>query len=418
MFKEAFHITRLYLRTTYDSRSVLIFQLLLPLIFTFLIGQATVSFGGDGRSSTTISWSLPVINEDAGSLGADLVARLDAEPVLDVVEALGVETPALSAAEVAVSTIESGDNLAVLVIPADFSATLLAGGGMALDFYADPANIQTVQPMQQAILGAAGQLSGSLSAAIAATHVADEMGVFDQGVDRAAYLASSMARADAAWANPPVVVQVNEDEIVLNTTAVTPSGNNQSSPGMMAMFVTFSMVGGALALIEERQNGTLRRLMVMPIHKGSILLGKLIGILLAGVVQMIILIVAGALFFGVAWGNAPLALALVVFAFALAITSMGIMMAAFVRTSAQANAMGTVLVMSISALGGAWWPIDIVPNWMQTIGQFSPIAWAMSGFQDIITRGWGITAVLPEVGVLLLFTAVFLAIGVTGFRYE
>ncbi|MCA9930762.1 MAG: ABC transporter permease, partial [Anaerolineales bacterium] len=62
--------------------------------------------------------------------------------------------------------------------------------------------------------------------------------------------------------------------------------------------------------------------------------------------------------------------------------------------------------------------LEIVPDWMQIVGKLSPITWAMTGFQDIITRGWGITAVLPEVGVLLGFTAVFLAIGVYRFRYE
>ena len=366
MFKEALHITRLYLRTTYSSRTVLIFQLLLPLIFTFLIGQATGGFGGDGSSSTTVSWTLPVVNEDMGSLGADLVARLYADPVLNVVEVVGVEKPALSAVEVAVSTIETGDNMAALVIPANFSATLLSGEGIPLDFYTDPANTRTAQPIEQAILGAASQLTGSLSAATVAANVADEMGVFEQGVDRTAYLESSIVLADAAWADPPVVLQVNQDEIVLNTTTVIPSGINQSSPGMMAMFATFGMMGGAIALMQERQNGTLRRLIVMPIYKGSILMGKLIGILLTGLAQMAVLIVAGALFFDVTWGNAPLALALVVLAFALAITSMGIMMAALVRTP----------------------------------------------------RGWGISAVLPEVGVLLLFTAVFLTIGITRFRYE
>ncbi len=410
MIKEALHITRLYLRMTYSSRTVLIFQLLLPLIFTFLIGQATAGFGGDDSSSTTVSWALPVVNEDAGSLGADLLARLDADPVLDVVNVDGVET--------AVSAVESGENLAALVIPANFSETLLAGEGVALDFYADPENTRVVQPIEQAVLGAASQLSGSLSAATVATNVADEMGVFAQNVDRGDYLTASIERADEAWVEPPVVVQVNEDEIIINTANVIPSGINQSSPGMMAMFATFGMIGGAVALLQERQDGTLRRLMVMPIHKSSILLGKLFGILLTGMVQMAVLIIAGGLFFGVSWGNAPLALAMVVFAFALAITSMGMMMAALVKTVAQANALSTVLVMSISALGGAWWPLDIVPNWMQTVGQLSPISWAMSGFHDIITRGWGVTAVIPEVSILLLFTAVFLGIGMARFRYE
>jgi len=76
------------------------------------------------------------------------------------------------------------------------------------------------------------------------------------------------------------------------------------------------------------------------------------------------------------------------------------------------------VVLSIAALGGAWWPLDIVPDWMQVVGRFSPISWAMDGFHDIITRGLGVTAVLPEAGVLLAFTAVFLAVGVWRFRYE
>jgi ABC-2 type transport system permease protein len=94
------------------------------------------------------------------------------------------------------------------------------------------------------------------------------------------------------------------------------------------------------------------------------------------------------------------------------------MMAALTKTSAQANALGTVIVLSISALGGAWWPLEIVPGWMQTVGRLSPMSWAMDGFQDIITRGQGMTAVLPEVGVLLAFAVVFLFIGIWRFRYE
>ncbi|MCA9931836.1 MAG: ABC-2 transporter permease [Anaerolineales bacterium] len=416
MIKEALHITRLYLKMTYGSRTVLIFQLLLPLIFTFLIGQATGGFGGDGSSSMTVTWPLPVINEDAGTLGAELVTRLDADPALTVV-AVNREV-GVSAAETAVSRIEKDEAAAFLVIPANFSEKLLAGEGIALDFYTDPAGIQTVQPIEQVVLGAAGRLSGAVDVAAVATNVAAELGVFAGDDTRTAYFAAGLARAEDSWIEPPVVVRVNEDEQIVDTTSVIPTGNNQSSPGMMAMFVTFSMVGGAVALIAERQNGTLRRLMVMPIHKASILLGKLFGILLEGIVQMGLLIAAGALFFGVAWGSSPGALALMVGAFALAITSMGMMIAALARTPAQANALSTVLVMSLSALGGAWWPLEIVPDWMQIVGKLSPITWAMTGFQDIITRGRGITAVLPEVGVLLGFTAVFLAIGVYRFRYE
>lgn len=187
---------------------------------------------------------------------------------------------------------------------------------------------------------------------------------------------------------------------------------------MMAMFATFGMIGGAAVIIQERQAGTLRRLLVMPIRQGSIILGKLLGILITGLVQMSILILFGALVFDVAWGNSLAALGVMVLAFALAITSLGMMFAALSRTLAQANALSTVIVLSISALGGAWWPLDIVPDWMQLIGRLSPISWAMTGFHDIITRSQGVIDVLPEAAVLLGFAGLFLTVGIWRFRFE
>jgi ABC-2 type transport system permease protein len=124
------------------------------------------------------------------------------------------------------------------------------------------------------------------------------------------------------------------------------------------------------------------------------------------------------LLFKVPWGQSPLALVLMILAFAFAITSLGMMMAALTRTLAQANSMNTVVVLVMASLGGAWWPIDIVPSWMQTLGHVFPTAWAMQGFHDIITRGFGVTAVLPEVAILLGYGILFLSIGTWRFRYE
>ena len=408
MFKNAVDITKLYLRTTYSSPAILIFQLLMPLLFTFMIGQATGGFSST-TSSTTVTWTLAVANEDEGDLGAALVENLAADPTLEIVVGTAVSLT---------TTIENEEAEAGLLIPANFSEALLAGEALSLDFYSDPGNVQQVQPVEQAVLAAAGKLTGSVAAATISRDVAAELGLFEQGVAETDYLATAVSTAQTRWANPPVAVQVNEDEIIVNSSTIIPEGINQSSPGMLAMFATFGMIGGAAVLIQERQAGTLRRLLVMPIAKGSILLGKLLGILLTGLLQMTILILVAALFFGVPWGNAPLALALLVFCFALAITSLGMMMAALTRTLAQANAMGTIIVLSLSALGGAWWPLDIVPDWMQLVGRLSPISWAMNGFHDIITRNLGVTAVLPEVAVLLGFTAVFLTIGIWRFQYE
>lgn len=405
MIQKSLQIAALYLKMTYSSRATLIFQLLMPLLFTFMVGQGTDNSAPD-TSSTTVMFELGVINEDDGALGEMLLELLAADPTLELVE---------QELETAVSQIEAEEQLAALHIPANFSDGLLSGSGVPLDFYARPDDVRVVQPIEQTILGASTQLEGFVSAAAISTTVADEIGVLS-AEERAAYAETAVSLAQDAWQTPPVLLQVNEDEIV--TTAVIPDGIQQSSPGMMAMFATFVTVGGAAVLVQERQAGTLRRLLVMPISKGTIVLGKMLGILVTGILQMVILIVAGNLLFGVSWGGAPVALGLVVVAFALAITSLGMMMAALVRTPAQINGISTLLVLSLAALGGAWWPLDIVPSWMQTVGRFSPISWAMDGFHDVITRGFGVTAVLPEVGVLLIFTLFFLFVGIGRFRYE
>jgi ABC-2 type transport system permease protein len=168
----------------------------------------------------------------------------------------------------------------------------------------------------------------------------------------------------------------------------------------------------------EREQGTLRRLLAMPFDRANILLGKMLGIYLAGLFQIVFLILAGIILFGVGWGQSPLALALMVLGFAFAVTGLSIAMAALARTPAQVNSLTTLVVLSISALGGAWWPLEVVPPILQTVAHFTPVAWAMDGFHDIVTRGLDVTAVLPEFGVLVGFGLVFILIGLLRFRYE
>jgi ABC-2 type transport system permease protein len=187
------------------------------------------------------------------------------------------------------------------------------------------------------------------------------------------------------------------------------------------MLVTFGLVfmlSGATILVAEREQGTLRRLLVLPLGKAGILAGKLSGIWAAGLAQAAVLITAGALAFHVNWGRSPAALALMVLAFGFSIASLGMLIAALSRTYAQANALVNILMYSIAALGGAWWPSEIMPAWMQGVAKAVPTYWAMQGFSNIITGGLGLQAVLPQAAALVVFGGLFLVVGVRRFRYE
>lgn len=219
---------------------------------------------------------------------------------------------------------------------------------------------------------------------------------------------------EATAAGPVVVVATTAGSAP--PQAAHPTGFSQSSPGMLVTFGLASITAGAITLLLERQSGTLRRLMTAPLSRPAVMGGKLGGVMTAGVLQATILIAAGALFFGVDWGQSPVALVVMVLAFAFAVSGLGMAIAGLSRTYAQANALSQILTYSTAALGGAWWPIDIVPVWMQRLAQITPAYWAMQGFQDIIVRGEGLPAILPSAAVLTVMGVIFLTTGLSRFR--
>ncbi|HEY52446.1 MAG TPA: ABC transporter permease [Caldilineae bacterium] len=406
MFYRIYHIAIEYLRTTYSSRMVLIFALAMPLVFTFVLGTVIGGYG-DGESTR---WPVAVVNEDAGELGDMLIARLDANPQLAL---------ARLDREAALAQVEQENVVSAIVIPADFSSTLTAGGNPTIALFPNAVDLRSAQAVEQSVCAATSAMSGVINAAETAVAVAQQFDLFADGaIDPAAYFADAVVRAQTLWSDSPPLVVHSQALTRLDNPDQLPGGFQQSSPGMLVTFALVFMLNGAIVLIIEREQGTLRRLLVMPMRKSAILTGKLLAVFVAGLAQAAVLILVGQFAFGVNWGQAPGALALLLLAFSFSLTSLGMLIAGIARTYAQANALANILMYSIAALGGAWWPIEITPAWMQRVAQFTPTYWAMQGFNDIVTRGLGVQAILPEAIMLLVFGVVYLSVGVWRFRYE
>ncbi|TAK12068.1 MAG: ABC transporter permease [Anaerolineae bacterium] len=407
MINRILEIARLYLAITYRSRAMFIFGLFLPVLFTWIIGSAIRQPEPDGSVPT---FHLLIVNEDAGTLGTELAAGLEADPLL---------TTAFVDRAAALSAVEAGEAAAGLFIPPDFSARVISGEPTDLEFAMNLSEPVEAQVVEQALRAALAGLESSVSIAASANQIADRLGLFSISTapSEQDYFDSAVTAARLVLEeNPPAVVSASA--AVRGADTDIPNGTNQTSPGMMVVFTMFSTLAGAATLLLEREQGTLRRLLVLPIGKPAIFSGKMLGIFLAGVIQIVILVLAGRFLFGVAWGRDPLALLVMIVAFAFCTTSLGLMMAALARTYEQLNALSTIIVLPLSGLGGAMWPIEIVPPFMQTLALFVPTGWAMRGFHDIVTRGLGVAAVLPEAGVLALFGMAFLAIGVWRFKFE
>jgi ABC-2 type transport system permease protein len=402
MLKQVFYITLNYLTTTFRSWSTLLFALLMPLVFTLVLGSVMSS----QAVASQPQWSLGVVDEDGVALSRGLVTKLAATPGLHV-ETLGRGA--------ALTQVRQGSLMAALVIPAGFSTAVSQGRPPALALTIDGSQVPTAQSVEMAVRAA---LSRLYAIARTAQIAVDATSAAGQPVG----YAQALAAAQVLWAGPrPVNVAVQAAAPIEAPAAALqsiPDGFDQSSPGMLVTFGLAFMLSGATVLVSEREEGTLRRLLVLPLRRAGILSGKLGGIWTAGLAQAALLIVAGALVFHVNWGQSPAALAVMVLAFGFSIAGLGMMIAALARTYAQANALTNILLYSVAAIGGAWWPIEVTPAWMQQVARALPSYWAMQGFQDIITRGRGLPAVMPNVLALVGFGIVFLTIGTWRFRFE
>jgi ABC-2 type transport system permease protein len=111
-------------------------------------------------------------------------------------------------------------------------------------------------------------------------------------------------------------------------------------------------------------------------------------------------------------------LALMLVTSALAAAALGTTLGTFVKTESQASGLSIMLGMVTALLGGCWYPLELFPRFVRTVVSILPTYWSMNGLLDLVQRGQGLTAILPEAAVLLGFAALFFTVGVTRFRYE
>ena len=185
-------------------------------------------------------------------------------------------------------------------------------------------------------------------------------------------------------------------------------------PGFSLTFAFVLASHLAVALVDERQTGTLRRLLATPASPGAILLGKLLPYFLLAIVQPVVLFSVGSALFGVEIGDAPLALGMVMICAAASVAGLGIMIAALARTKGQAYCASVMLIVAMAIVSGCIGPYITVPG----IKSATPHYWALLGFQNVMGGGMGFSGVLLPCGVLLAFALAFSLIGVRRFRFE
>ncbi len=424
---------------TFRDRSAVLMMLGLPFVLTLITAAAF----GDGNNVLS---DIPVLvlNRDRGNFGATVVQQLEAQSPLLAVEQVDDEATARA-------RVESGEIAALVIIPTDFSDRLFplaaqAKATLGLDLLtAPPETIESLSAQEQMTLGQLylqlqqsppppttvmiyGGTRWPVSVAVVEGVVRaalEQMQMTVQGIST--IIAETIQAQLAAGENPDTSALTSMEGIAPETMTlpigvktVVPEGRafnwmDYMASGMALFMLMFTVTEGGRALLEERERGTLPRLLVMPLTPAVILIGKMAGVALTGLLQMLIL--WGATRLLGAWWGPPSAVVVIITGLVLCATGLGAMIAAWARSARQAGAIGTAVALLAAAFSGNFLPRTNLPLWMQRLSLITPNAWGLELFSRL-QHGAQMIDLLPWLGGMMVITTGYYLFAFLGFRRQ
>jgi ABC-2 type transport system permease protein len=383
----------------FASSSELLFFIVLPVVFTFLLAGGTPSGDQDARIS------LLVVDEANTPVSQQIFAELEDSTAV---------RPEIYSREEAQSLFDERRAEVVLIIPAGMDIQALQEGSAAVELLQQPNNVNATVA-QRAVLTALRRVSSSVSAAQNAVRQRASVKPFASEEEEQAYFEASLETAQTIRREAPERVTVVEGSTA-DQVEYDPRAN--SSAGQLITWVFIPLFAISALFAYERRQGTLRRLLTTPASKATFLLGTIFGQVAMALVQMLLLVGFGILIMKLNWGREPLALFVILLASALAAGAFGTALGTFIKTESQASGLSIMFGMVFALMGGCWYPLELFPPAIQNIVKVLPTTWAMQGMLDLVLRGRGLPEVLPEAAILLGFAAAFFGVGVWRFKYE
>ena len=216
-------------------------------------------------------------------------------------------------------------------------------------------------------------------------------------------------------------VMAAPDPVSLNATFAgrkpVPSGFSFSLPGILVMYLMMNLlIFGGATVSADRRNGVIRRLMVLPVTHFEIVTGKIYGLMLLGLMQIVFFLAVGKFLFHVNLGANLPAVMLTLILFAWVAGSLGVLVGSLIAAPDRVNGLCVLVSLLLAALGGCWWPLEIGPPVLKTIALCTPTGWALEALHQLISFGSGFEAVLVPLAVLVAFGTVANVLAARFFR--
>lgn len=395
-------IARRDLQIMLQQRETLLWTFAMPILFFYFIGTVTGGMGSPTGSEDRPDALALRAPEDAGFLLDELVGRLEEQR-------FRVDRP-----ETEEDWTGYARRLTVTRLPAEDTVGTLGTG------VEDASLTDWVLSGEQVSLRFENSLEGPNAAfdqiriARAVYTVLADLVVTSQASD-ASVTPSAGSFADLAAMPRSLTLNVQ----TAGLREDPPVGYAQAIPGTMVMFTMLVLLtSGAVQLVIERKEGLLRRLASTPISRGSVVLGKLAARVAMGMVQIGFAMAVGTVLFGMDWGPSLFMVVAVLFGWATFNASLAIVLGNAARTEGQMSGIGITATMMLAALGGAWWPIEVMPGWMQQLALFLPTGWAMDAMHKLVSFAYPPAVALPHLAGMLGGALILGWAGAKTFRYE
>jgi ABC-2 type transport system permease protein len=413
MNMKALKIASKDLQVFFKDRGAILTLFVLPLVFVVVFSGALTSIGVD----EDVRVALAVVNLDSGEAAQEL---------LDGINNAGGVIVELYAEDEAISLLEEKEIPRVLIIPADFTAGMDAHHQVTVQLINHPdAYLEQTEAVSLVIDGVTQDMA--LESQIVAS--LEQMGEMQANAPEEFQVFTTqrnITQAQSQFENSQNQSLVSVDQKIPGQTEKRKEDLSEHSavPGIAVMFVFLTAQSAAHMVFDEKKVGAFRRLLAAPVSKADILIGKMIPNIIIGLIQIAVIFAFGVLgmkllgFRPMSLGNDPLALVIVAFLVALCSSSLGVVIAALARTENQIGGLSTLLLWVLAILGGSIIPLFYLESFLGPIPKFIPHYWANRAFSDLTVRGLGIGDITLEMGVILLFCAIFFAIGLWRFDFD
>ncbi len=395
---------------------------LLPILFFSIFASV---FGNQGRQATS-RVRIAVVDEDGSEMSRRVVEALKSETALRVrvtADAEGKGAPLDRAA--AEGLVQSGDVPVAVILPKGLGATAAAFGQSS-----GAPRIQLLADVSDPI---APQMVGGLLQKVTMTAAPDLMmkGGIAQFEKYAGTLTPGQRSAVNTWlpqmkpggaadSTPAAGTAGGSFGIGIDTVDVMRKGQSDKeslvsfyAAGVGVMFLLFSVSGASGTLLDEVDSGTLDRVLSTRVGMGGLLTGKWLFLSLTGLAQLTVMFLWGWLVFGLdLFHHLPGFFVMTAFT-AGAAAGFGLMLATLARTRAQLSGMSTIIILTMSSLGGSMFPRFLMSETMQKMGLLTFNAWALDGYLKVFWRNAAVWQLWPQVLVLTVLAAVFMTLART-----